>query len=934
MKRIWIVLVLLLAGLGVPYTASAVRPPDTLRTYGWGSSYFGQLGTGLTGIAMEPVGVEPAADFAQIVAGERHTCAVDADGHAWCWGLGQSGQLGDGLATSSAVPVAVDFPKETVVSKIAVGTWGSCALDTDGHAWCWGISYSLGDGSVTNAATPVRVDTDGVLAGRTLTDITMGGFSACVLDTEGLAYCWGVNWSGQLGTGDTATAPTPRAVDTSGVLSGAVLTDIDLGGGHTCAVDSKQHAFCWGNNYHGQLGDGTTTDALSAVQVDQGLAGDLISITAGSSHTCAVTPGNDAYCWGFGGYGQLGINSTTSVSTPSAVVGLPTGGLNQISAGDSHTCGRAVDGSTLCWGDGTEGRLGNDSIAKALVPDIVPLHQPSTHVSAGFNHTCAVDPEGSAYCWGAGESGQLGDGRVFDAWSPLAVPETATRVAAGSSHSCAILQDGSVTCVGNGDKGQLGMGSVGYRDQPVTVPLGPATEITAGEAHTCALVGGRAYCWGDGNYGQLGDPAKRSSLVPIPVSVTGVLAGKTLIAITAGGYHTCAIDTAGKAYCWGRNQEGQLGTGGGGPAYEPVAVTDPSTPLVEIAAGSEHTCAVATDGAGFCWGSNADGQLGTGDTVDSPVPVAVTGGQRFTTMSAGRRATCGIADGAAVCWGNNSWAQLGTGDMSPHLAPTAVVGLDGLRMQRISAGPSHACAATDQHFYCWGMNGHGEIGSVTGQYATSAVLVPGTTAAPAALSCGQEFTVAATVQAPPASVPDPPTAPTGEAGDAQVTLAWARPEWDGGSPILTYQVTGSPGGQCSSAGNSCTVQGLTNGTGYTFTVTATNALGTSSASAASPVLTPQAPVTPAVGTVKVKVKVLRKKAIVRWTRAANATGYAVRIRRPGRTYTAWRAVEVRRFTVRKLRAGKKYGVKVRGIGDAGKGPVTTVRFRAKKRPSR
>ncbi|MCB0900325.1 MAG: hypothetical protein KDC40_16030, partial [Actinobacteria bacterium] len=96
----------------------------------------------------------------------------------------------------------------------------------------------------------------------------------------------------------------------------------------------------------------------------------------------------------------------------------------------------------------------------------------------------------------------------------------------------------------------------------------------------------------------------------------------------------------------------------------------------------------------------------------------------------------------------------------------------------------------------------------------------------------------------------------------------------------------------------------------------------------------QAPVTPAVGTVKVKVKVLRKKAIVRWTRAANATGYAVRIRRPGRTYTAWRAVEVRRFTVRKLRAGKKYGVKVRGIGDAGKGPVTTVRFRAKKRPSR
>lgn len=931
MKRIWVLLVLLLAGLGVPYTASASRPPDTARSYGWGSSYFGQLGVGLTGIAMSPVALDTTAEFEQIVAGERHTCALDSEGHAWCWGLGASGQLGDGRGADSSSPVPVDFPDGTVLTHIAVGTWGSCALDKEGHAYCWGIKYSLGNGSTDNALSPVKVDTCGVLAGRTLTEITMGSFSACALDTEGLAYCWGMNYSGQLGTGDTIDAPMPRAVDNSGVLSGAVLTDIDSGGGHTCVVDVKQHAFCWGDNYHGQLGDGTTTNALSAVQVDQSVAGDLISVAAGGSHTCVLTVGHEAYCWGFGGYGQLGINSTTSRSTPGAVVGLPAGGLGEISAGSVHTCGLALDGSALCWGDGTEGRVGNDSIAKTLVPDIVPVPDPPVHLAAGFNHSCMVGAGGNAYCWGAGESGQLGDGRVFDTWSPVAVPGSATEVAAGSSHSCAILQDGSVVCAGNGDQGQLGMGSVGYRADPVTVPLGPATAIAAGEAHSCALADGRAYCWGNGNYGQLGDPAKRSALAPIPVSVTGVLAGKTLVSITAGDYHTCAIDTGGQAYCWGRNQEGQLGTGGGS-VYEPVAVSDPGKPLAGISAGAEHTCAWASDGTGFCWGNNDTGQLGTGDPVDSLVPASVTGGHHFTAISAGRRATCGIADGVALCWGNNGWAQLGTGDMSPRLAPTAVTGLAGLTVRMVSAGASHACAATDQHFYCWGMNSHGEIGAVTGQYATSAALVSGTTATPAALSCGQEFTLATTKEAPPLSAPDPPTGLAGSAADSQVQLTWMPPTWDGGSPITAYAVTGTPAGSCESTGLSCTIDGLSNGVPHTFTVTATNAVGTSAAS--DPVvLTPVAskPAISPVGKVKARVKVHKRKAIVRWTPAANAIGYQVRIRRPGKKFTAWKQVEKRKYVVRRLKSGKRYMVRVRGISADDKGPIRSLRFRAKRR---
>ncbi len=224
-----------------------------------------------------------------------------------------------------------------------------------------------------------------------------------------------------------------------------------------------------------------------------------------------------------------------------------------------------------------------------------------------------------------------------------------------------------------------------------------------------------------------------------------------------------------------------------------------------------------------------------------------------------------------------------------------------------------------------------------------AQIVPGTHGhARPSLSCGSAFTVAVTTAPPPLSAPDPPTGLAGTAGDGQVHLQWTSPGWDGGSPITGYTVTGSPAGSCTAIETACTIAGLANGVPHPFTVTASNALGTSAASdpvvltpvasiPVEPTPTASKPATLSVGKLKVRVKVHTKKAVVRWTRAANATGYQVRLRRPGKKFTAWKQVEKRKYVVRRLKSGKRYTVRVRGISADDKGPIRSLRFRAKKR---
>jgi prepilin-type N-terminal cleavage/methylation domain-containing protein len=340
-------------------------------------------------------------------------------------------------------------------------------------------------------------------------------------------------------------------------------TQISAGGSHSCAVLTDGTAMCWGYNNYGQLGDGTTTDRFTPVDVS-GLTSGVASISAGDYHSCALLNDGTVKCWGGNNYGQLGDGSTTNRSTPVDVSGL-TSGVASISAGSEHTCAVTTTGGAKCWGRNNYGRLGDGTTTNRSTPvDVSGLTSGVASISAGVQHTCAVTATGGAKCWGWNGSGRLGDGTTTSSNTPVTVSglSGATGISAGGSHSCAVLSDGTAECWGNNGGGQLGDGDNTYtnRSTPVTVSgLSGATGITSGSEHTCAvLADGIAKCWGWNGSGRLGDGTTTSSNTPVTVSGVSGATG-----IDAGGSHSCAVLTDGTAMCWGSKGVGQLGAGVG-----------------------------------------------------------------------------------------------------------------------------------------------------------------------------------------------------------------------------------------------------------------------------------------------------------------------------------------------------------------------------------
>ncbi len=349
-------------------------------------------------------------------------------------------------------------------------------------------------------------------------------------------------------------------------------------------------------------------------------------LDAGSNHSCAVLHDGSASCWGEDGSGQLGDDAVNADQSSPVAVALPAGRRAvAISAGAVHSCAVLDDGSASCWGNDGNGRLGDDAVsANKATPAAVALAagRRAAAISAGGGHSCAVLDDGSASCWGNDGNGQLGDDAALaDKSTPVAVAlpgRRAVAISAGSFHSCAVLDDGSASCWGSDSFGELGDDAVNAdKSTPVAVALPAgrrAVAISAGNGHSCALLDdGSASCWGRDNVGQLGDDAliaDKSTPVAVALPV-----GRRAVAISAGGFHTCAVLDDGSARCSGNDLSGQLGD-------DAVLVSKPTPVAVALPAGRRavaisagdisHSCALLDDGSASCWGSDAFGRLGNG----------------------------------------------------------------------------------------------------------------------------------------------------------------------------------------------------------------------------------------------------------------------------------------------------------------------------------
>jgi alpha-tubulin suppressor-like RCC1 family protein len=349
-------------------------------------------------------------EFTSLTVADGRSCALSTDGHAYCWGVDER----DYFYNGSNFPVQA--APETVFTAIAVGgsdyaSLHTCGILLDKSATCWGSDMygELGNGSDWSAP---------VAGSLHFIQLALGHSFTCGLTDEGLAHCWGLNDVGQLGaasseecgfTGKGSSGVVHSCSTTPLAVAGELFFEsLTTGVSHACGVTVEGHAYCWGSNAHGELGDGSTENGPTPVRVAPSLSFDYLS--AGAGYTCGLTTAGQAYCWGDNKDGQLGNGTNTASNTPVAVSGGVT--FLSVSAGGDqdhkHTCGIAMDNSAYCWGANTEGQLGDLSTISRPILSVVAGAMSFSSVYSGAGYSCGMTVEGLAYCWGDNEMGQLG----------------------------------------------------------------------------------------------------------------------------------------------------------------------------------------------------------------------------------------------------------------------------------------------------------------------------------------------------------------------------------------------------------------------------------------------------------------------------------------------------------------------------------------------
>ncbi|TCS39776.1 alpha-tubulin suppressor-like RCC1 family protein [Reinekea marinisedimentorum] len=512
----------------------------------WGSNYYGQLGDGTKDYPTTAVAVVGLTDVKAVSAGSVHSCAIKNDDTVACWGYNNPGTLGNGTIVDSLTPV--DVINLTDVTALESGRYHNCALKSDGTVACWGknIDDQLGDDTIRSYSTEPVVTSNL----NNIKSIHVNQEHSCAVTNDNDVFCWGQSSSNRLGY---EAVDYPTATSVSGLTD---VKDVGLGGAHSCALQDDMSVTCWGDTRYGQSGNGTTTGTYTPTTPVLGLD-DAISVHGGLYHTCALRDTGTVVCWGRNDVGQLGNGSTEDALFPVEVLGLSN--VIAVDLYESQGCALKDDGTVWCWGDNEYGQLGDGSTDGQLTPVAIDGLTDVVDISVGGRHSCALNNDGTAACWGSNSYGQLGNNSLIDALTPVTVSDltNGVNIDAGDYHTCVLYEDNTVGCWGRGSSDRLHNGSTDDALTPTPVlDVSDVSSISVGGNFSCALLlDGTATCWGDNSdSSQLGNGSDGFTDILLPVfEVEGITD------IYASSYFACVRYVDESLACWGNNSAGQLG---------------------------------------------------------------------------------------------------------------------------------------------------------------------------------------------------------------------------------------------------------------------------------------------------------------------------------------------------------------------------------------
>nr|WP_295904427.1 Calx-beta domain-containing protein [uncultured Bdellovibrio sp.] len=695
-------------------------------------------------------------DAIGIETGDNHSCSLTSAGKVYCWGYNGSGQLGQGNYYSSTYPKEVSLAAPAI--KIAVHYGVSCAILNTGAIYCWGVgshgSYPgaglTGTGTVSSRTTPALVT--GMSSG--VTDAGIGYLNSCVIKNGGV-YCWGAKEYNILGDPSIVSSTTsPVAIST---LSSGV-SKIAVGWVHVCAIKAGE-LYCWGANTNGEVGVGNFNPVNTPTLITG--IGTVVDAWAGLYGTCAKNNANQVYCWGNNGDYQITWGTSADSNSPTLMTELA--GATDVYFGYQFCA--VISGELKCRGRNYYGEMGINRPSGSTIEPLTTVVGASSGVTAVAGahqaHTCFIK-SGQVYCTGNSGFGQLGDQQVLQSNAHVLSPDYvgASSIAMNDEHGCGIF-NGAVKCVGDNyfnkvgnllvDRIYLAPTSVKNMDSGVT-------KIVATPSGTCALKSGAVNCWGRswlrGSTATSGNPN-----VP-----AGLGSGMVDLAASSSYDFACAINTAGKLYCWGYLDMYSMFDLASYTSYAtPVEITSAGTDNAKVLIGRYHGCVLKTDKTVWCTGLNSNGQLGQGDAVsragfvqvpgltnideislssyggcarigtstlkcwgqypghgtstNALSPIDVTGSlTNITSLHSGYINHCVIANGAGYCWGFNRQDQHGNNDYITaeyHFSPTALSTLNafGTVTDIKAQGAFGLCGKVGTNWYCSGMDSSGQLGT-------------------------------------------------------------------------------------------------------------------------------------------------------------------------------------------------------------------------------